>query len=89
MEAPAKSNNLARILLFQSLRYLAIGYRAIVKQKNAVSVSNDSPIFSDSTSAAELHKNIRSEVRFEHLISTASERYRLRRREIADTYYGQ
>ncbi|MFM1758226.1 MAG: hypothetical protein RL193_803 [Actinomycetota bacterium] len=89
MEAPAKSNNLARNLLFHSLRYLAIGYRAIVKQKNATSVSNDAPIFSGSTSAAELHKNIRSGVRFEHLIATASERYRLRRREIADTYYGQ
>ena len=89
VDEPSKSNKLARVFLFQSLRYLAIGYRAIVKQKTSVTVSSNKPIFSDTTIAAELHRNIRSGIRFEHLIATASERYRLRRREIADTYYGQ
>ena len=80
---------MARVFLFQSLRYLAIGYRAVVKQKTSANVLNDAPIFSDSTISSELSKNIRSGVRFEHLVSNASEKYRQRRRQIADTYYGQ
>ena len=83
----SKSNNFARILLFQSLRYLAIGYRAIVKQKPGQSVNNEAPIFSDSTEAAELHKLIRSGTRFEHLISGASSKYQAARKLLADTYY--
>ncbi|MFM8620960.1 MAG: glycosyltransferase [Candidatus Nanopelagicaceae bacterium] len=89
ISSPSKSNNLARIILFQSLRYLAIGYRAIIKQKVTANVSNEATIFSDSTNAAELHKNIRSGTRFEHLISGASERYQQIRRQIAGNYYGQ
>ena len=89
ISSPSRSNNLARVFLFQSLRYLAIGYRAVVKQKTAANVLNDAPIFSDSTISSELSKNIRSGVRFEHLLSNASEKYRQRRRQIADTYYGQ
>lgn len=82
-----KSNNFARTLLFQSLRYLAIGYRAIVKQKSGQLVDNEAPIFSDSTEAAELHKLIRSGTRFEHLISGASSKYQAARKLLADTYY--
>ena len=84
---PSKSNNLARIFLFQSLRYLAIGYRAVVKQKPGQSVSSDAPIFSDSTETAELHKFIRSGTRFEHLIAGASAKYQAARKSLADTYY--
>jgi UDP-N-acetylglucosamine:LPS N-acetylglucosamine transferase len=83
----SKSNNLARILLFQSLRYLAIGYRAIIKQKPGAAVSNNPAIFSDSTKAAELHQNIRSGNRFEHLISGSTGKYQKIRHEIADKYY--
>ena len=85
----SKSNNFARIFLFQSLRYLAIGYRAIVKQQSAASVTKEATIFSNSTDAAELHKNIRSGTRFEHLLFGASESYEQKRQQIADTYYGQ
>ena len=87
ISAGSKSNNLARILLFQSLRYLAIGYRAIIKQKPGAAVSNDAAVFSDSTKASDLHLNIRSGVRFEHLIAGSSEKYRQQRRKIADKYY--
>ena len=83
----SKSNNFARILLFQSLRYLAIGYRAIIKQKPGAAVSNQPAVFSDSTKAAELHLNIRSGNRFEHLISSSSGKYQQIRHEIADKYY--
>jgi UDP-N-acetylglucosamine:LPS N-acetylglucosamine transferase len=89
INSPSKSNNLARAILFQSLRYLAIGYRAIIKQQVTANVSNEAAIFSDSTNAAELHKNIRSGTRFEHLISGASERYQQLRHQIAGNYYGQ
>ena len=83
----SKSNNLARILLFQSLRYLAIGYRAIIKQKPGAAVSNNPAIFSDSTKASDLHQNIRSGNRFEHLISGSTGKYQQIRHEIADKYY--
>jgi UDP-N-acetylglucosamine:LPS N-acetylglucosamine transferase len=83
----SKSNNLARILLFQSLRYLAIGYRAIIKQKPGAAVSTNPAIFSDSTKASDLHQNIRSGNRFEHLISGSTGKYQQIRHEIADKYY--
>jgi hypothetical protein len=86
-EARTTSNNLARIILFQSLRYLAIAYRTIVKQKPGAEVSISAPIFSDSTNATELQKNIRSGFRFEHLIAGASSKYQAVRKDIADTYY--
>ena len=84
-----KSNKFARILLFQSLRYLAIAYRAIIKQKSASSVSSEATTFSNSTNAAELRKYILSGTRFEHLISGASESYQRIRHQIARNYYGQ
>ena len=87
IDAPTSSKNLARKFLFQSLRYLAIGYRTIVKQKPGAEVTDSAPIFSDSTSAAELQKNIRSGARFEHMIAGASSKYKAARRAIADTYY--
>ena len=87
--SPTKSNNFARILLFQLLRYLAIGYRAIIKQKISANVSSEPTIFSDSTNVAELHKYIRSGTRFEHLLSGASSKYQQIRQQIARTYYGQ
>ena len=58
-----------------------------MKQKPGAEVSDSAPIFSDSTSAAELHKNIRSGARFEHMIAGASSKYKAARRAIADTYY--
>jgi hypothetical protein len=87
IDSQSSSKNLARKFLFQSLRYLAIGYRAIVKQKPGAEVSDSAPIFSDSTSAAELHKNIRSGARFEHMIAGASSKYQVARKAIADIYY--
>lgn len=89
ISGPTKSNNFARILLFQLLRYLAIGYRAIIKQKISANVVNEPTIFSDSTNAAELQNFIRSGTRFEHLLSGASSKYRQVRQQIARTYYGQ
>ena len=86
-EKTGKKNNIARKFLFQSLRYLAIGYRLIVKQKPGVGVGNEPTVFSNSTSASELHKYIRSGNRFEHLISNASTKYQAARKVIAETYY--
>jgi hypothetical protein len=86
-EQNGKKNKFARKFLFLSLRYLAIGYRLIVKQKAGVGVGNEPTVFSTSTTASELHKYIRSGNRFEHLISNGSTKYQAARKVIADAYY--
>jgi len=46
------------------------------------------PHFGDETYPKTMRQLIKGEIRFEHLITGASENYRLRREEIASTAYG-
>jgi hypothetical protein len=46
------------------------------------------PHFGDETDPKTMRQLIKGEVRYEHLITGASESYRLRREEIASTAYG-
>ena len=82
-----KQRNFARIALFIALRYLAIGYRLFVKQKASSQVDDSPTVFSDSTNSEELRKLIKGPGRFEHLISTSSNKYKNQREEIAKQYY--
>ena len=76
-----------RMVLFMALRYLAIGYRLIVRQDKQILPINSSPVFSNTTDAAELRNLIKSTNRFEHLVASASEKYKAKREQIANQYY--
>ena len=87
IEAPSRKNTLIDRLKLSALRYLAIGYRQINPRKVNPVVSLESAQFSDETSAATLRGYIKSERRFEQLISGASNNYQSARKAFADTYY--
>lgn len=82
-----KSNNLSRTLLFLALRYLAIGYRKLVKQNTVHSVVHGQPVFSDTKVSSDLRSLIKANSRFEHLINPATSKYKSRREQIAKQYY--
>ncbi len=82
-----KSNNLSRTLLFLALRYLAIGYRKLVKQNTVQSVVHGQPVFSDTKVSSDLRSLIKANSRFEHLINPATSKYKSRREQIAKQYY--
>lgn len=69
-------------------RQLALVYRKfnphIVVQVTQIAA----PYFGDETDSETMRKLINGDVRYEHLISGASENYHLRRNEIASTAYG-
>lgn len=80
-------NKFMRKLLFVALRYLAIGYRLIFKQRNVQASASGKPIFSDTTDVAKLRDFIKGQNRFEHLIAAASMDYKAKREQIANQYY--
>ena len=82
----AKNNGL-RMALFLALRYLAIGYRLIVRQNKQKLPTNSSPVFSNTTDAAELRNLIRGANRFEHLVASTTDKYKAKREQIANQYY--
>lgn len=82
-----KSNNLSRTLLFLALRYLAIGYRKLVKRNTVQSVVHGQPVFSDTKVSSDLRSLIKANSRFEHLINPATSKYKSRREQIAKQYY--
>ena len=47
------------------------------------------PLYGEHTTAQDLHPLIKGDVRYEHLISNASDRYKERRRQIAWEAYGE
>jgi hypothetical protein len=51
-------------------------------------VKTDAPYFGDETDPQTMRKLINGNIRYEHLISGASENYRRRRDEIASAAYG-
>lgn len=86
-ESKVSTKNSYRAILFFLLRYLAITYRVFVKQKGSNLVDSNPPEFSTSSNSQELRTLIKSNSKFEHLISNASSKYRTRREQIAKQYY--
>ena len=82
-----EKNNGLRMALFLALRYLAIGYRLIVRQNKQKLPTNSSPVFSNTTDAAELRNLIRGANRFEHLVASTTDKYKAKREQIANQYY--
>jgi len=78
-----------RHLVNLGLRRLALMYRFLHPHIVTQSVRVETPIFGSQTTASELHPLIKGENRFEHMIEGASEAYRKRREEIADSAYGK
>lgn len=64
-------------------------YRTLKPYQSQRFVSEESAMFSDSTDAEFLRREIKGNRRFEHLIPGASEDYRRRRNEIASAAYGK
>ncbi|KRO36088.1 MAG: UDP-N-acetylglucosamine--LPS N-acetylglucosamine transferase [Actinobacteria bacterium BACL15 MAG-120619-bin91] len=71
------------------LRRIAIIYRILNPHIVTQMVRVENPIFGSQTTSSELHQLIKGDVRFEHIISGASDVYRKRREEIADAAYGK
>ena len=71
------------------LRRVALVYRFINPHKDVQIIKEEPPVFGDSTDSAELQKLIKSPVRFEHFITGASPAYVAKRKEIANTAYGE
>jgi UDP-N-acetylglucosamine:LPS N-acetylglucosamine transferase len=69
-------------------RQLALVYRKINPHIVVQIVKLDPPHFGDETDAQTMRNLISGEIRYEHLISGASENYRRRRDEIASAAYG-
>jgi hypothetical protein len=86
---PTKAVTISQLLRYQVLRYIAIAYHQIAKEKSYAPLTSDLIVFSDSVDAKELSENIRSGTRFEQLFKGASENYHQVRREIARKYYGK
>ena len=69
-------------------RQLALVYRKINPHIVVQIIKTDAPHFGEETDPETMRQLINSEVRYEHLISGASEVYRRRRDEIASAAYG-
>jgi hypothetical protein len=69
-------------------RQLALVYRKINPHIVVQIVKIDPPHFGEETDPQTMRKLINGDVRYEHLISSASENYRRRRDEIASAAYG-
>jgi len=82
-----EKNKGLRMALFLALRYLAIGYRLIVRQDKQKLPTISSPVFSNTTDAAELRNLIRGANRFEHLVASTTDKYKAKREQIANQYY--
>lgn len=82
-----EKNKGLRMALFLALRYLAIGYRLIVRQNKQKLPTISSPVFSNTTDAAELRNLIRGANRFEHLVASTTDKYKAKREQIANQYY--
>jgi hypothetical protein len=78
-----------RHVAYIGLRRLVLIYRTIRPHKVDQVTRQAPPIWGDQHTAKELHTLIRSDQRFEHLITGASEEYKVRRAEIAEEAYGE
>jgi hypothetical protein len=78
----------SRHVIMLGLRRLALIYRFLHPHIVTQIVRVETPLFGSQSTAAELHPLIKGDIRFEHMISGASDKYRKRREEIADAAYG-
>ena len=78
-----------RHVAYLGLRRLALVYRKLRPHANVETTREEAPIWGDENTAKSLHPLIKGNRRFEHLITGASESYKLRRRESADAAYGE
>jgi UDP:flavonoid glycosyltransferase YjiC (YdhE family) len=76
-----------RHIAYIGLRRLALIYRKFKPHPDAAKMATVAPIFSQASSAPELRDLIKGDVRFEHMITGASDTYKKRRQEIAHTAY--
>jgi UDP:flavonoid glycosyltransferase YjiC (YdhE family) len=76
-----------RHVAYISLKRLALVYRKFRPHPKAALVEIIAPIFSVTTNPSELQGFIKGSVRFEHLITGASDTYKKRREEIATIAY--
>jgi UDP:flavonoid glycosyltransferase YjiC (YdhE family) len=80
-------NRGVRHIAYIGLRRLALIYRKFKPHPEAAKMAKVAPIFSQASTATELHELIKGDVRFEHMITGASDTYKKRRQEIAHTAY--
>ncbi len=78
-----------RHVAYLGLRRLALVYRKLRPHLVVQVTREEPPIWGDQMTAKELHPLIKGDKRFEHLITGASENYKKRRAEIAESAYGQ
>jgi hypothetical protein len=76
-----------RHIVYIGLRRIALIYRKFRPHPDAEKMAKVAPIFSQANTAAELRNLIKGEVRFEHMITGASDAYKKRRQEIAHIAY--
>jgi hypothetical protein len=76
-----------RHIAYIGLRRLALIYRKFKPHPDAAKMATVAPIFSQASSAPELRELIKGDVRFEHMITGASDTYKKCRQEIAHTAY--
>jgi UDP-N-acetylglucosamine:LPS N-acetylglucosamine transferase len=78
-----------RHVAYMGLRRLALVYRFINPHIVVQVTRQEPPIWGSQNTAKELHPLIKSDQRFEHLITGASDAYIKRRKEIAEAAYGE
>ena len=78
-----------RHVAYMGLRRLALVYRFINPHIVVQVTRQEPPIWGSQNTAKELHPLIKGEQRFEHLITGASDAYIKRRKEIAESAYGE
>ena len=81
------SSGIFRRIVYVGIRRSTLIYRFIKPHKINQLTPNGTISFNETTNPAELHEFIKSTTRFEHLVSGASETYRIRREEIASEAY--
>jgi hypothetical protein len=78
-----------RHVAYLGLRRLALVYRKLRPHASVETTREEAPIWGEESTAKGLHPLIKGNRRFEHLITGASEGYKIRRKEIADAAYGE
>ncbi len=78
-----------RHVTYLGLRRLALVYRKLRPHLVVQVTREEPPIWGEQMTAKELHPLIKGDKRFEHLITGASENYKKRRIQIAESAYGE
>jgi hypothetical protein len=78
-----------RHVAYLGLRRLGLVYRFLHPHITVQVTRQEPPVWGEQNTTKELNPLIKGDKRFEHLITGASENYKLRRAEIAEVAYGQ